>query len=196
MTEISIAEISKDKIIVRRSKRKTLSIEITADARVLVRAPLRMPQAQIQKFISEKSRWIEDHVTRAQERLRGQAEEETLTEQQIRELADRALKIIPERAAFYAEKMGVTYGRITIRKQKTRWGSCSGEGNLNFNCLLMLAPPEVLDYVVVHELCHRREMNHSPAFWGEVEKVLPGYKEQRKWLRENGSRLLAAAGIS
>lgn len=90
----------------------------------------------------------------------------------------------------YAKQIGVTYGRITIRNQKTRWGSCSSKGNLNFNCLLMLTPPEVIDYVVVHELCHRKEMNHSGAFWAEVEKVLPDYKEQVKWLKENGAQII------
>jgi predicted metal-dependent hydrolase len=86
--------------------------------------------------------------------------------------------------------VGVDYRRITIRSQKTRWGSCSSSGNLNFNCLLLLAPPEVLDYVVVHELCHRKEMNHSPRFWAEVGRVLPDYKKRNKWLKENGSRLM------
>ncbi len=63
-------------------------------------------------------------------------------------------------------------------------------GNLNFNCLLMLAPPEIIDYVIVHELCHRREMNHSPLFWQEVERVLPDYKRRRKWLKDNGERIM------
>ena len=87
--------------------------------------------------------------------------------------------------------MGVTYGRSTIRSQHTRWGSCSARGNLNFNCLLALTPPEVLDYVVVHELCHRKELNHSPAFWAEAERVLPDYKNRRNWLKENGTALIA-----
>ena len=101
-----------------------------------------------------------------------------------------ALKVIPERVEYFAKVIGVTYGKITIRNQKTRWGSCSSKGNLNFNCLLMLAPSEVLDYVVVHELCHRKQMNHSKAFWLEVEKVLPIYKEVRKWLKEEGSQMI------
>ena len=86
--------------------------------------------------------------------------------------------------------MGVTYGKITIRNQKTRWGSCSKTGNLNFNCLLMLAPPQVLDAVVVHELAHRKEMNHSPRFYREIEKVYPEYEKWNRWLKENGAILL------
>ena len=89
--------------------------------------------------------------------------------------------------------MGVTYGRITIRNQKTRWGSCSSKGNLNFNCLLMLTPPEVIDYVVVHELCHRKEMNHSKAFWDEVAHVLPDYEKARLWLKTEGDMIMRRA---
>ena len=98
--------------------------------------------------------------------------------------------MIPDRVAYYAEKMGVTYGSITIRNQRTRWGSCSAKGNLNFNCLLMLAPPEVLDGVVVHELCNRIEMNHSKKFYEEVLRVYPEYRKSEKWLKENGRALL------
>ena len=105
-------------------------------------------------------------------------------------LADKALEVIPTRVEYFANIMGVTYGNITIRNQKTRWGSCSSKGNLNFNCLLMLAPSEILDYVVVHELCHRKQMNHSKAFWLEVEKVLPDYKESIEWLKEEGCQLM------
>ena len=86
--------------------------------------------------------------------------------------------------------MNLQYGRITIRNQKTRWGSCSGKGNLNFNCLLMLAPDEIVDYVVVHELCHLIEMNHSKAFWAQVENVLPDYRERRKWLKDHGNEIM------
>lgn len=101
-----------------------------------------------------------------------------------------AKKVIPEKVAYYARLMNVTYGRISIRKQKTRWGSCSNKGNLNFNCLLMMMPPEVLDYVIVHELSHRLEMNHSKRFWAQVEKVIPDYKTQKTWLKEHGIEIM------
>ena len=166
-----------------RSNRKTICIEITKDAKILVRAPYRATNGEIQRFLEEKADWIQKNLQKMQER---QANRELLKEEEIEELADKALEVIPKKVAHFAPLVGVDYGRITIRNQKTRWGSCSSKGNLNFNCQLMLLPDEIIDYVVVHELCHRNEMNHSPAFWAEVERILPDYKERRKWLKENG----------
>ena len=163
---------------------------------VTVRAPRYATNREIERIVREKEPWIRKQL----EKIAGQKEMATeqqldkLTEKDIRELADRALVYIPERVKYFAPQVGVSYGRITIRNQKTRWGSCSGKGNLTFNCLLMLTPPEVIDYVVVHELCHRKEMNHSKAFWSEVEKVLPGYKAQVKWLKEEGGNIMRRNG--
>ena len=109
-----------------------------------------------------------------------------LTHGELLALAERARRVIPGRVRYYAERLGVSYGRITIRHQKTRWGSCSSSGNLNFNCLLMLAPPEVLDAVVAHELCHRREMNHSKRFYELLYSVCPEYRKWNGWLKKNG----------
>lgn len=175
-----------------RSKRKTISVEITDDAEVLVRAPLRAGRADIERFLISHESWINSRVQMMHERARIKKENDIqpLTSDRIRELADEAALVIPERVRYYAEIMGVTYGRITIRHQKTRWGSCSAKGNLNFNCLLMMAPIEVLDYVVVHELAHRKQMNHSQAFWNEVAAVLPDYKNRKKWLKNNGWMLI------
>lgn len=97
---------------------------------------------------------------------------------------ERAREIITRRVEYFAPQVGVTYNRIFIKEQKTRWGSCSSLGNLNFNWKLILLDTELLDYVVVHELAHRKQMNHSAAFWSEVEKVLPDYRERRRRLRE------------
>ncbi len=90
-----------------------------------------------------------------------------------------------EKAAYYAERMGVTYNRIAVKEQKTKWGSCSGKKNLNFNWKLILMPESVLDYIVVHELAHLIEMNHSSAFWAQVAKIMPDYKKRVAWLRKN-----------
>lgn len=115
---------------------------------------------------------------------------EHLSNEEIRALADATMEDFPARCRRFAPKVGMNYGRITIRSQKTRWSSCSSKENLNFNCLLMLAPPEVRDYVVVHELCHRLEMNHSVRFWAEVERVLPDYKVRLVWLKEHGPEIM------
>lgn len=175
-----------------RSERRSISLQIDENLKIRVRAPRRMTDAEIRRFLEERSPWIEKHMQKMRERQEAlKAEpEELLTVEEIRELAQRAAEYIPEKTAFYASLIGVNYGRITIRNQRTRWGSCSSRGNLNFNCLLMLTPPEIIDYVIVHELCHRREMNHSPLFWREVEKVLPDYKRRRKWLKDNGERIM------
>ncbi len=175
-----------------RSRRKSLAIEITPELQVVVRAPARMPVREINAFVQEKDDWIRAHLQRMEEkkRLREQHREPAFSEEELQELATQAMTLIPQKVRYYAQIIGVTYGRITIRNQRTRWGSCSGKGNLNFNCLLLLMPEEVLDYVVVHELCHRKEMNHSARFWEEVEKILPDYRQRRKWLKDNGGRIM------
>ena len=173
-----------------RSSRKTLAVEIKGDGQVIVRAPSRMSKREIDRFVIEKADWIEKHLSTVQKRQAARPAIKKLTAAEIRALADAALEDFPERARRFAPRVGVTYGRITIRNQKTRWGSCSSKGNLNFNCLLMLAPPEVRDYVVVHELCHRLEMNHSARFWAEVERVVTEYKVRLKWLKEHGTELM------
>ena len=180
------------KVTVIRSNRKTVAIQVNSDLGVTVRAPRSALEKDIEEILKKKEAWISRHIEKIKKtKERFEAEPtEKWTREKVIALAEEALKVIPERVEYFAKIIGVTYGRITIRNQKTRWGSCSSKGNLNFNCLLMLAPPEVLDYVVVHELCHRKQMNHSKAFWAEVEKVCPDYKAAKKWLKEEGSQLI------
>ena len=181
------------KLSIIRSRRRTISIQVNPDMTVIVRAPLRASDRVINKFIKEKEDWIYkqlDKLAKQQKEINERGIEK-LSNEDIKSLAKRAVEYIPERVSYYAEIMGVTYGRITIRNQRTRWGSCSSKGNLNFNCLLMLAPRDIIDYVVVHELSHRKEMNHSRAFWNEVGKVIPDYKEKVKWLKNEGEFIMA-----
>lgn len=182
--------MGRETIKIIRSNRRTVSLEITTTGEVLVRVPRRMSEAEIRAFVELKASWLEKHLQKHFEDVSSLQAQGGFTEQEIEQMVKLAKQVIPEKVAYYARIMGVTYGRISIRRQKTRWGSCSREGNLNFNCLLMMAPPEVLDYVVVHELSHRLEMNHSARFWAQVAKVIPDYRTPRKWLKEQGGRLM------
>ena len=175
-------------ILILRSSRKTLALEIRRDGTLLVRAPGNLPRREIQRFLREKEDWIRRHL--AQMEQRREAAREPYSPEQLRAFADRAKEIIPQKLSHFAPLVGVDYGKVTIRSQHSRWGSCSSKGNLNFNCLVSLCPPEVVDYVVVHELCHRKQMNHSAAFWSEVERVLPDYRLRKQWLKDHGTCLI------
>ena len=168
------------------SKRKTISIEITPVGKVLVRAPKRVPEKEIKDFLEAKEAWIRKHLDRVQKEQDKQAAIEPLTDEEIAALKESAKYYFPQKVEEYAKLMGVTYGKITIRFQHSLWGSCSSKGNLNFNCLLMRLAPELRDYVIVHELAHRKHMDHSAAFWKTVEKILPDYGARRQSLREEG----------
>lgn len=169
-----------------RSNRKTTSLEISRSGEVIARCPLGMPEERIAALVEDHRLWIEKHLALVPKK----EVQPKLTTEELQTLGQQAVAYFPKRVAFFADRLGVTYGRITIRTQKTKWGSCSSKGNLNFNVLLMLAPSEVLDYIVVHELCHRKHLNHSAAFWAEVERTMPDYREKEKWLKEHGSELM------
>lgn len=178
---------------VYRSDRKTVAIQIK-NGSLIVRAPRIISDKSIAEFVNQHSEWIEKHMSEVQKRAEELKGCQPLTENEIHELAKRAVEVIPPKVEHYAKLLGVTYGRITVRMQKTRWGSCSRSGNLNFNCLLMLAPDDVLDSVIVHELCHRKEMNHSARFYREIARVMPDYEEKRAWLSVHGDALMARGG--
>lgn len=167
-----------------RSNRKTVAIQVNSDLSITVRAPHFASEKDIEEILMKKEAWISKHIEEIKTRKKRFESESTdkFTPEKIKLLADKALEVIPMRVEYFANIMGVTYGNITIRNQKTRWGSCSSEGNLNFNCRLLFVPDRIVDYVVIHELAHRRFMNHSKAFWKEVEKYMPDYKEQKKLL--------------
>ncbi len=173
-----------------RSRRKTAAIEIK-NAQITVRAPLYMSDAQIQEMVLRNLPKIRDHLKKQM----AAAEEpvKRLSREDIKMLKKRAATVIAQRVAYYAPLVGVQPAGISIRCQKTRWGSCSSKGNLSFNCLLMLAPPESLDSVVVHELCHLKHMDHSKQFYALVRSVFPEYDKWNGWLKENGGRIMNAA---
>ena len=170
-----------------RSERKTISIVIKPTGEVEVRCPRRCSKRDVEAFLVSKAAWIQGHLEKIAER----PAVAVLSEAERKALAKQAAQILPSKVRRFAAEIGVSYDRITIRSQHTRWGSCSAKGNLNFNCLLMLCPEAVQDYVVIHELCHRKELNHSAAFWAEVEKHCPDYRIHRKWLKENGTALIS-----
>lgn len=219
---------------VAKSKRKSLSIAIQPDGRILVKAPLFISDGEIIKWVKSKTAWIvrqrakvleqqeanppkhfktgetffylgqeyelEVRMSESRAKMAGIADDKILLfsktddEAAVQKILvdwyiKQAKSWIGKRVRFYAGQMDEAYNNITIKNQKKRWGSCSSAGNLNFNWRLILAPPEVIDYVVVHELCHLKQMNHSKEFWSEVEKVLPDYKVRKKWLDENGVKL-------
>ena len=171
-----------------RSHRRTMAIQIKRDGRVVVRAPYAATDEEVRQLVEKHRDWIEKSLARQREAPAASPPE--LPEQEMEELRRRGQEILPGRVVYWAARMDVLPTGIRITAARTRWGSCSARGSLSFNCLLMLAPPEVREYVAVHELCHRKQMNHSAAFWREVALWLPDYAAQRAWLREHGPALL------
>lgn len=112
------------------------------------------------------------------------------TEEELDEILNRAKVHLPRQIDRYAKEMRVEYNRVFVKKQKTRWGSCSDKGNINLNCLLMVVPLYVRKYVIVHELAHRKEMNHSSRFWKIVADEMPDYQKAIKWLKKNGDTVI------
>lgn len=170
-----------------RCDRTTYEIQVKPGGEIVVRAPYQLPQSMVLDFFINKEQWIRDKHSKQSKlspRKKYQKDEkDRLLEKRYKKAAT---DYIPKRVEYYAELIGVTYEKITIRDTKTRWGSCSSSGNLSFSWRLMLAPFSVLDYVVVHELCHRIHMNHSKEFWSTVGLYFPDYKEKKNWLKEKG----------
>lgn len=173
-----------------RSRRKTLSLQVRVDGTVAVRAPLLTREKTIRNFVEKHMDWISAQQAKMEAAREVQSKIQPLSACELRSLAEQARTDLTARAEYFAPRIGVRYGRIAIRHQKSKWGSCSSKGNLNFNCLLMLAPEQVRNYVVVHELCHRLYMNHSEEFWNEVANIMPDYQEAKLWLRQHGRSIM------
>jgi len=219
-------EIIIDRIV--RSRRRTITLVVTQDSTLVVRAPLRASNAYIESVVRKKSAWIRQKLIEASLRPKspakefvngeefmylGQAYKLCFVEQAAKdiELTDKlclsarvkpiarfvlrrwykaaALKIIGRRCQWYADATGYKPVAIKITEARKRWGSCGSKGTLNFSWRLIMAPMEVIDYVIVHELAHLGQLNHSPEFWRQVADILPDYKKREQWLKENGGLL-------
>lgn len=170
-----------------RSSRRTLALEVTAELEVLVRAPLRLSQREIDRFVQQHRDWITRKLA-LQQRRRENDLALCVTPEEEQELRCRAKEWLPQRVAHFAPLMGVSPTGIKITGAQKRLGSCSGKNSLCFSWRLMLYPPEAVDYVVVHELAHIRHHNHSRDFWDFVEQILPDYRTRQQLLHPDMSR--------
>ena len=171
------------------SRRRTLSLQLADDGHLIVRAPQGMSDAEVRRIVADKQAWIARKRTQLAQGRRDWGGE-VLTGAELEALKRAARDDFSQRVARFAPLVGVRPQALSVRTQHSRWGSCSSKGSLSLNALLMLAPEAVRDYVVVHELCHLKEMNHSARFWAEVARVLPDYRTWRDWLKANGHALL------
>ena len=219
-----MAEIHIDHLI--RSRRRTVTLEIDRDGKLIVRAPLRMREADIRHMVASKAAWIEAHQSTARTRLTQNPPPRFITGELFWFLGERyplqivpsqrpaltlegkfklsasaqprarqvfidwyrqaARQVISRRLDFYTSQHKFPYKAVRITSARTRWGSCSSKGNLSFSWRLVMTPQTAIDYVVLHELVHLVEPNHSPRFWAQIAKIMPAYQEQRRWLRQNG----------
>lgn len=207
-----------------RTRRKTVAIIVDEQGQLVVRAPRRLPQAQIQQFVDQHAEriaeqqalrrpkrfvdgelfWylgvqyplaVVDRDSRPKLYLADRFYLVKAAQSRARELFQAWYRVqakswLPERVDFYAGRMGLHYRKLRITSARTRWGSCSSKGDLNFTWRLLMAPPESVDYVVVHELAHLQVQNHSPDFWALVERNMPDYRLRRAWLKDRGQQLV------
>jgi predicted metal-dependent hydrolase len=162
---------------------RSLRITVHPDGRVVVTKPLRMSEVQVERFVEKHTDWIERRRTSFLKRGAPIAlPVPHKNSKAYTEVRERARTLARTRLEFFNQFYDFSYTTISIRDQKTRWGSCSRRGNLSFNLRIALLPPELADYVIVHELCHTKEHNHSEKFWAQVERTLPHANVLRKKL--------------
>ncbi len=166
--------------VARSSRARTMRLTVHCDGTVALTLPKNATNTAAKRFLNEKASWLLEKVS-FYERFT----DTRLTRLGIRDYQrhkEAARTLVHQRVTYFAEKYGYRYNRITIRDQKRAWGSCSSKGNLNFNYKVLFLPEALQDYVIVHELCHLAEMNHSKRFWDCVVREVPNYKELRKQL--------------
>lgn len=163
----------------RFKRQKYMRLTVNADATLTVTAPKWVRVAEVEAFIRKQADWILKSLATFREKgiFTGSSRSEYLR------YKERARALAHHRLRHFNQHYGLAWKRISIRNQKTMWGSCSAEGNLNFNYKIALLPPELADYVIVHELCHLKEMNHSKAFWDLVAETIPDHRIRRKALK-------------
>lgn len=166
----------------RRARR--MRIAVYCDSSLVVTVPYGMSQGAAERFVKQKTGWIIDKLEYFR-RFKGRVIVKS-TKRDYLKYKSQALAMITERINYFNQLYNFSVNKINIRNQKTRWGSCSKKGNLNFNYKLALLPQHVADYVIVHELCHLGEFNHSRRFWSLVARAVPNYREIKRELREKG----------
>lgn len=168
--------------IKRRRGQRTIRVCVHPGGRVSVSAGLSMPRILIERFLERQRPWIERAVARLKERPVSILKRHDPAE--YKRLKKQALKFIEDHLAYFNQTYQLKWKRVSIRNQKSQWGSCSKSGTLSFNYKLLLIPPELADYVIVHELCHVKEMNHSHRFWALIAKAVPDWRERRRALKK------------
>ncbi len=160
-----------------------MRLAVYCDGSVVITSPYGVELSIIEKFVAEKRRWVFDKLQFFKS-LDSKAIR-TFSHKDFLENKDRALELVKERVGFYNKIYGFSFNNIFIKNQKTRWGSCSCKKNLNLNYKIVFLPEEHRDYIIVHEICHLKEFNHSKRFWALVEKALPNYLDIKKELRNH-----------
>lgn len=169
------------------ARAKHVRISIDAQGRVLATKPVRVSVAKVEAFIREKQDWILSTLEKARRRRGGEPLVELPKPRKgsraYKEAVASARELVRARLEYFGALHNFSYGTISIRNQKTRWGSCSAKNNLSFNYRIAFLPQELADYIVVHELCHTKEHNHGERFWAQVERILPNHRLLRKEIR-------------
>lgn len=170
-----------------RTRRRSVGLTITQDARLIVRAPLRTPAHEIERMIATKARWINQKRELFRRRISELPPKISIAERAI--FKKKALAYLSQRVRHFASIASLSYKSVKVNEAKTRWGSCNSNGSINFTWRLILAPARVIDYVVIHELMHLKQSNHSFRFWNEVANLVPDYHIDEAWLKTNGHKL-------